>query len=171
MAPVLLSELPAGPRRTAGGRRGGLAGVEHGARHRSTAPAHALEQEIVPGVILKGYSVTPGAGRETSEPEPPADDVTLYWGLLGEWPATLGISLRPTQGGAFVPDPNGAAGAIVQVDAPAPLHGLATAGDPLIADSYRVPMPPGADGVLLIVYEKTGDGFRNLVELPLRAAE
>ena len=84
--------------------------------------------------------------------------MTLYWGLLGDWPPTLGISLRPTQGGAFVPDPNGAAGAIVQVDAPAPLHGLAAAGDPLIADSYRVPMPPGADGVLLIVYEKTGTG-------------
>ncbi len=67
-----------------------------------------------------------------------------------------------------MPDPGGAAGAIVQVDAPAPLRGLAEAGDPLLADSYRVPLPPGADGVLLIVYEKTGDGFRNLVELPLQ---
>jgi len=122
----------------------------------------------VPGVILKGYTVTPAPDGQPVSTEPPADDVTLYWGLLGEWPATLGLSLRPTQGGAFLPDPTDAAGAIIQVDAPAPLHGLAAAGDPLIADSYRIPMPPGADGILLIVYEKTADGFQNLLELPLQ---
>ena len=166
-APVLLSELPA----DLAVRRAG-AGADWLALSKDvqpvTVPAHPLEQEVLPGVILKGYDVAAAPDGEPVSAEPPAVDVTLYWGLLGDWPPTLGISLRPTQGGAFVPDPNGAEGAIVQVDAPAPLHGLAAAGDPLIADSYRVPLPPGADGVLLIVYEKTGDGFRNLVELPLR---
>ena len=166
VAPVLLSELPAG----LAARRAG-AGPDWLALSMQPvpveAPAHALEQELVPGVILKGYSVQPAADGKPVSPQPPAADVTLYWGLLGGWPDTLGISLRPTQGGAFVQDPSGEAGAIVQVDAPAPLHRLATAGDALVADSYRVPMPVGADGVLLIVYEKVGDSFRNLVELPL----
>ena len=165
-APVLLSELPPDlPVRRAG------AGPDWLALSKDvqpiTAPAHGLEQEIVPGVILKGYAVTPAPDGKPVTAAPPADDVTLYWGLLGEWPPALGLSLRPTQGGAFIPDPSGAAGAIVQVDAPAPLHGLAVAGDTAIADSYRVPMPPGADGILLIVYERTADGFRNLLELPL----
>ncbi len=169
-APVLLSELPADlavQRAGAGADWLALSKDVQPAR----APAHPLEQEVVPGIILKGYDVTPAPDGQPVTTAPRADDVTLYWGMLGAWPPNLGISLRPTQGGAFVPDPNGAAGAIVQVDAPAPLHGLAAAGDPLIADSYRVPMPPGADGVLLIVYEKTGDGFRNLVELPLGRSE
>jgi hypothetical protein len=166
-ARVLLSELPP----DLAVRRAG-AGSDWLALSRDvqpiTAPAHPLEQEIVPGVILKGYAVTPAPDGQPVTAAPPGADVTLYWGLLGDWPAPLGLSLRPTQGGAFLPDPSGAAGAIVQVDAPAPLHGLAAPGDPLIADSYRIPMPRGADGIQLIVYEKTDDGFRNLLELPLQ---
>jgi hypothetical protein len=166
VAPVLLSELPAGlvARRAGAGPDWVALSIQP---LPVEAPAHELEQELVPGVILKGYSVQPAVDGKPVSPQPPAADVTLYWDLLGGWPDTLGISLRPTQGGAFVPHPSGEGGAIVQVDAPAPLHGLATAGDALVADSYRVPMPVGADGVLLIVYEKVGDGFRNLVELPL----
>ena len=165
-APVLLSELPA----DLAVRRAG-AGADWLALSKDVqplaAPAHPLEQEVMPGVSLKGYDVNQAPDGKPVSAAPPSVDVTLYWGLLGDWPPTLGISLRPTQGGAFMPDPSREAGAIVQVDAPAPLHGLAAAGEPLIADTYRVPMPPGADGVLLIVYEKTADGFRNLVEMPL----
>ena len=122
---------------------------------------------MVPGVIFKGYTITPAPDGAPVTQEPPAADVTLHWGLLGQWPPALGISLRPTQGGAMIPLAGGAAGAIVQVDAPAPLHGLAPAGAAALADAYRVPLPPGADGILLIVYERTEDGFRNLLELPL----
>jgi hypothetical protein len=134
-------------------------------------PAHVLEQELAPGVILKGYSVAPApdgvlAGAPVAA-QPPAADVTLHWGLLGQWPPELGISLRPTAGGAMIPQAGGEPGAVVQVDAPAPLHGLAPAGAPILADSHRVPLPPGADGILLIVYAREGDGFRNLIELPL----
>lgn len=173
-APVLLSELPADLAvRRAGAGADWLALSKAGGEMQAGTPAlqEAVEQEVVPGVILKGYTVISAPSGEPVHAAPPADDVTLYWDLQGAWPPNLGISLRPTQGGAFVPDPNGAAGAIVQVDAPAPLHGLAAAGDPLLADSYRVPMPPGAEGILLIVYEKTGDGFRNLVELPLQRSK
>jgi hypothetical protein len=140
---------------------------------------HALEQELSPGVILKGYSVAaaPDGGPVTTAA--PAVDVTLVWELRGEWPPALGISLRPTAGGAFVPDPGGEPGAIIQVDATEPLRGLAagdtTLGDTTLegalarpADSYRVPLPPGADGITLIVYERMEDGFRNLFELPLQ---
>ncbi|MFN8469877.1 MAG: DUF2723 domain-containing protein [Caldilineaceae bacterium] len=178
-APVLLSELPVDlPVRRAGAGPDWLAlnkeapemqrEMQANPTQASATPAlRSVEQDIVPGVILKGYAVTPAPDGKPVTAAPPGADVTLYWGLLGDWPSTLGISLRPTQGGSFVPDPSGAAGAIVQVDAPAPLHGLAAAGDTAIADSYRIPMPPGADGILLIVYEKTADGFRNLLELPL----
>ncbi len=171
-APVLLSELPA----DLAVRRAG-AGADWLRLSAAPAPveppAHALEQELVPGVILKGYTVAPaptGApviGEQGAAQQ--AVDVTLAWGLLGEWPDTLGISLRPTQGGAFIPLPGGEAGAILQVDAPAPLHGLAPPGDSLLADTYRVPFPAGADGLLLIVYTREGEGFRNLLELPLTA--
>jgi hypothetical protein len=97
--------------------------------------------------------------------------VTLYWETAA-WPQELGISLRPTQAGAMMPsssaddDPQ----VVVQVDAPAPLHGLIEAGAGAVADSHRVPLPPGADGILLIVYTRDGDGFHNLVELPLEFA-
>jgi hypothetical protein len=131
------------------------------------APDTPLERELAPGVILKGYTVESSPRGIPVTDQVPGADVTLYWGLLGAWPESLGISLRPTQGGAFIPDPAGEEGAILQVDATAPLHGLALPGDPLLADSYRVPLPEGADGILLIVYERTADGFRDILELPL----
>jgi hypothetical protein len=167
VAPVLLSELP--PELAV--RRAG-AGPDWLALStqpiQDEAPPYVLEQGVVPGVILEGYGVRPAPDGQPVSAQPAAADVTLHWRLMGEWPAALGISLRPTMGGAFLPDPGGEAGAIVQVDAPAPLQGLAPDGAALVADSYRVPMPVGAEGVLLIVYEKVGDGFRNLLELPLQ---
>jgi hypothetical protein len=174
VAPVLLAELPLDlPVQLAGSGADWLQLSTQPAPIQP--PAHALEQELVPGVSLKGYSVAPapsGAPVTTAAPAAPsAIDVTLHWDLLGEWPAELGISLRPTQGGAMIPAAGGEAGAIVQVDAPAPLHGLAPAGavqgGAALADTYRVPLPPGADGILLLVYTREGDGFRNLIELPL----
>jgi hypothetical protein len=145
-------------------------GTEPEPQSAAPGPPVALEQEIVPGVILKGYGVQPAPTGVPVTQGPPAADVTLYWGLLGAWPPELGISLRPTAGGAFLPQAGGEAGAIVQVDAPAPRHGLLEGGEARLADSYRVPLGKGADGILLIVYEKTADGFRNLLELPLELA-
>lgn len=73
---------------------------------------------------------------------------------------------RPTQQGAFLPDP--ATGGVIQRDAAQPGQGLVTlAPGDLTADALRIPMPNGADGVMLIVYQTTDSGFENLLELPL----
>jgi hypothetical protein len=165
-APVLLAELPPGLALQRAGA--GPDWLQLSVPPASTAlPAHALAQELAPGVTLQGYTVTPSPTGAPVTEQPPAVDVTLHWAISGEWPPALGISLRPTQADAMIPLAGGAAGAIVQIDAPAPLHGLAPAGSPALADSYRVPLPPGADGILLIVYMQEGAGFRNLLELPL----
>jgi hypothetical protein len=169
VAPVLLSELPPDlPVGISGAGADWLA--LRTAPLPPAPPAHTLDQAIAPGVALRGYTVTPAADGAPVTVAPPAADVTLYWELPAGWPEGLGISLRPTQGGAFLPAPGAEQGAIVQVDAPAPLHGLAPAGSALVADSYRVPLPAGADGILLIVYDRVGSTFRNLLELPLPLA-
>jgi hypothetical protein len=230
VAPVLLRELPPDLSVVRAG-----AGADWLALSLQPLPpgeaAHALEQELVPGVVLEGYSVqaAPDGAPVTVRGSEAGDgaDVTLAWELRRAWPEGLGISLRPTQGGAFVPDPQGEGGAILQVDATAPLRGLAagaaageapaeapaeaagaagggaateaaeetaggaateatddagggapteaaateTVGEALrLADSYRIPLPPGADGITLIVYERTPEGFRNLLQLPLDLA-
>ena len=38
-----------------------------------------------------------------------------------------------------------------------------------MADSYRLPWPAGADGVLLILYRQGAEGFVNVAEIPLPA--
>lgn len=168
VAPVLLGELPPDLAVQVGGAGADwLALRTEPAAAPESAQAQAVEQALLPGVALKGYSVEPAPDGAPVSKELRAADVTLYWELLNGWPPALGISLRPTQGGAFMAAPGDENGAIVQVDAPAPLHGLARAGAPLVADSYRVPLPAGADGILLIVYERTEEGFKNLLELPL----
>jgi hypothetical protein len=170
VAPVLLSELPP----DLAVQRTGV-GADWLALSTQPlpveTPAQAVEQVLAPGVLLRGYSVQQAPDGTPVTAQPPAADVTLYWELQGEWPPALGLSLRPTQDGIFLSNPGGNAGSIVQVDAPAPLHGLVAAGDAPIADAHRVPMPEGADGIVLIVYEKAGEGFRNLLELPLEVKE
>ena len=138
--------------------------------------SHHLDQPAVPqgtvdtalgeGLTLVAYAVDPApAGAPVTQAER-AVDVTLFWQLHDGWPAGYGISLRPTAGGAFLPD--AATGGIIQRDAAAPVQGLIqTTTDWVLADAYRIPMPDGADGVMLIVYRATDDGFENLLELPL----
>lgn len=136
----------------------------------SPAPAVRVDQALAPGVLLQGYTVTAAPGGAPVRQPERAADVMLVWSVEGAWPAELGISLRPLHGGAFIPAPGGPEGAIIQQDAAAPVHGFApvAAGSQAIVDVYRVPLPPGADGLLLIVYRREGDGFTNLLELPLR---
>ncbi len=130
------------------------------------APAVRVDASLGNGVTLAGYTVTPSP---TGAPVTQADravDVTLYWQLDDGWPPGLGVSLRPTQQGAFLPDP--ATGGVIQRDAAQPGQGLVTlAPGDLTADALRIPMPNGADGVMLIVYQTTDSGFENLLELPL----
>jgi hypothetical protein len=118
---------------------------------------------VADGVALLGYAVAPAPTGAPVTRAPSAADVTLLWKLHDGWPAGLGVSLRPTRGGAFIAD---GTGAIIQRDAGAPGQGLASAAG-VVHDALRVPLPAGADGVMLIVYRTTDVGFENLLEKTL----
>ncbi|MFN3332446.1 MAG: protein O-mannosyl-transferase family [Caldilinea sp.] len=163
-ATVLLEELPVDvtPPRT-------LFSADWLALGDMPANAHIAERvdaSVIDAVTLAGYTVTPAPTGAPVTQAAPAVDVALFWQIKGAWPPGLGVSLRPTTAGAFIPDP--ATGGLFQRDATAPAQGLATSTpDTPIADIHRVPMPNGADGVMLIVYQVTEAGFENLLELPL----
>ena len=132
-----------------------------------TRPAIRLDRLLPNGVTLVGYSITPAPDGAPVTQADPAVDVTLFWRLTDGWPPELGLSLRPTQQGAFIFD--SAHGGVIQRDAAAPARGLVTpAPAALIADAHRIPMPDGADGVMLIVYQVANAGFENLLELSLK---
>lgn len=54
------------------------------------------------GVTLAGYTVTASPTGAPVTQAAPAVDVTLFWHLDDGWPPGLGVSLRPTQQGAFL---------------------------------------------------------------------
>jgi len=132
----------------------------------AVSPTVVTDREIAPDLRLQGYTVQPAPAGKPVTQTSQAVDVTLVWQVANAWPAGVGLSLRPMRQGAFIPDPARSDGAIVQVDASAPMQGLAP-NAPLITDALRVPLPAGADGILLIVYRHQDDGFENLLELPL----
>jgi hypothetical protein len=170
-APVLLSELPQDLAldRQAFSPDWLLLQPEHSAAAASPA-AVRLDQEILPGLTLLGYSVQPAPQGEPITRTAPGVDVTLAWKIAGGWPAGAGISLRPTAAGEFIADPARNEGAILQRDAGAPLQGLlspATGKSRRVNDAHRVPLPAGADGITLIVYRSTTEGFTNLYVTPL----
>jgi hypothetical protein len=166
-AAVLLEELPAdiAPPRTA-------FSADWLALGDIPTNAHIAERiaaEIVEGVTLAGYAVTPSPTGAPVAQAGPAVDVTLFWQIKDDWPPGLGVSLRPTAAGAFIPDLG--TGGVIQRDAAAPAQGLvAPMPDTPTIDIHRVPMPNGADGVMLIVYRTMEAGFENLLELPLKLA-
>lgn len=144
----------------------------------AVAPAHTLEQELVPASFSRATRLRPPqpARRWTEGQAEPgqagtpalqAVDVTLTWGLLGQWPQGWASACARRQAGPLSPPrwrgqghhPGGC-------DRPA-ARTWPRPATALLADTYRVPFPPGADGLLLIVYTREDDGFRNLLELPL----
>jgi hypothetical protein len=138
------------------------------------APKAVVERTVTPQLSLYGYDIQPAP---PAHPDPnkntPALDVTLYWRIWdNDWPEDLALSIRPTLDGAFVPDPQNPAG-IVQQDAVRPAHGLLSlAGLPPgapVADAYRFPLPSpsGANGLLVVLYRRTADGFENVAEISL----
>ena len=99
--------------------------------------------------------------------------MTLFWSLDGgEWPQGLSISVRPTQGGAFMPSPDDPA-AIIQQDAPRPAQEMliialgteSGAASSPVADVYRFEGAQAADGITVIVYRPTDEGFENVAEI------
>lgn len=134
-------------------------------------------REIVPGLTLISAAVEAAPqGEPLRVAVPPAVDVVLSWELAdGTWPEGVQISVRPLRSGNQIIDP--ANNAPIQQDRPRPVHGLYQApaeidpGTPIIVhDGYRLPLPPAlageANGVLVIAYRSTDDGFENLAEIP-----
>ena len=124
------------------------------------------------GIALHGYRFEPGpTGAPVHEADAPLD-LTLFWEIKdANWPDGLSISIRPTQHGAFIPDATDPAGGIIQRDSAAPVQGLVGLGeigiDRLLADAYRLPWPPRADGIIVILYRATDAGFENVAEIRL----
>jgi hypothetical protein len=143
----------------------------------AVAPEVVVERTVTPQLSLYGYDIQPAPPRQPgNDKEAPAIDVTLYWRILdNKWPQDLALSIRPTLDGAFVPDPQNPLAGIIQQDAIAPAHGLlALTGLPPgtpVADAYRFPLPApwpaGANGLLIVLYRKTADGFENIAEINL----
>ncbi|NJN83484.1 MAG: hypothetical protein HC802_15170 [Caldilineaceae bacterium] len=138
-------------------------------------PFTPMNHAIAPGITLVGVRTATGPdGAPAANSTETTLDVTLFWRLEDGWPDGMGISVRPTQQGAFLADPR-TPGAIVQQDRSGPVHGLLRlgVGSPgrVVADGYRFtlaePLPEGADGVVVIVYRSVDGGFENLAEIRL----
>jgi hypothetical protein len=175
MAPTLLAELPPGqipmlqsvtPDWVQLSARGTL----------SVVPDVVRNDRITDELTLVGYNVMPAPNGAPVTNTTPAMDVTLFWRLEnGSWPQGLAISVRPTLGGVFLPAAGTESGAIIQQDAAAPMHGLWERAHPtpgsVIADAYRLPLPAplpaGTDGVTVILYRATAEGFQQETELHL----
>ncbi|MCC6454809.1 MAG: DUF2723 domain-containing protein [Caldilineaceae bacterium] len=141
-----------------------------------TAPIlHAISDDLQ----LASVSARPApTGEPLSPPTEPGLDVRLTWHLpTGIWPHNLAISLRPTSHGQPLLDP--ASGQPIQQDRPRPVHGLwadtpipRSEENPIIVhDAYRLPLPTAADGLLLILYAQSADGFTNIAEIPLSISD
>jgi hypothetical protein len=139
--------------------------------------AISVGRVISEGLVLDGYEIQPTPYLPfAAKTATLGMDVTLVWRILGEdWPAGLALSVRPTLDGAWIPDPSGEAGSILQQDYRRPAHGLLALTDMQrgvpVADAYRFPLanplPTGANGVLVILYRATATGFENVAELTL----
>ena len=126
-----------------------------------------IDEPVTEGVTLHGYAIAPSPTGAPVYDGPPGLDVTLFWTLAdGTWPDELAISVRPTLGGAFLPNPDDP-GAILQQDAPAPARGMmvATSAPAQVADAYRFPGAQDADGLMIIVYRPVDGGFENVAEI------
>ena len=128
---------------------------------------------VADSVTLVAFAVSPSPlGKPLLADQPSSVDLALVWQLDGQgWPEDLAISIRPTAAGAFLPDPMAKPGTIIQVDSSQPIAGRydsnALRAGSTILDAYRLPFPHDADGILLILYRATADGFENLAEIPL----
>jgi hypothetical protein len=169
-APVLLSELPPELPVARTGLSADWLQLDPPPAPPPAPPATMLSVPVAEGFTLAGVSLAPAPAGTPVTQALPAVDVTLFWELAGDWPADVGISLRPMRAGTLIPDPAGGEGAVVQRDSSAPLNGLlppANGTSRRVVDPYRLPLPEGADSVLLIVYRRTAEGFTNLVEQTL----
>lgn len=144
-----------------------------GADEQMAVPAVIRNDPVTPEVSLVGYTlVATPAPIPSQDALPPTLDITLFWRIVSDWPEELGISLRPSAGGAFLPDPS-AGDAILQQDRARPVHGLLEpnggGGERTVADAYRLPLVGSMDTVTVLLYRRTEGGFEDVarIEIPL----
>jgi hypothetical protein len=178
--PTLLSELPHPPSRlqSFGPEWVRLESTDtppsEPPQHSWPQPHVRQEREVLPGVVLAGYSLSPSATTAPVSHMPdPGLDAVLYWQLAdGTWPDATSISVRPYSSAGYLKD---RAGGIVQQDRPRPVHGLwqpPQSGRPaLVADGYRLSLPDtsldAVDGVTVVLYTESDGSFVNLAEFSL----
>lgn len=134
--------------------------------HNSLPPGIAMvERELGGGLALTGYGVLPLAEAAGN-----AWRVRLVWRATGPVAADWSVSVRPTQDGQLISQPDGGA---VLVDHVHPVHGFYptsrwTPGE-VVVDDYVVALPGGQvpDGLQVIVYRPVEDGFENLAVMDL----
>lgn len=135
------------------------------------APAVMLDKPVTPAVRLAGYTLIATPPPVPARGDwPQTLDITLFWRLTADWPDDLAISLRPSAGGAFIPDPH-AEDAILQQDRPRPVHGMlepSKAGsDRIVADAYRMPAIEAMDGITVLLYRRSAGGFEDVARFDL----
>jgi hypothetical protein len=117
------------------------------------------------GITLVGYSIQPGpTGAPVLSGMGPPLDLTLYWQVASNAaPPDWSVSVRPLHHGVLI---HGADGAPIQQDSAAPVHGLRPFSQlvttEIVADSYRLPGEVELDGLQVVLYRPTADGFENL---------
>lgn len=129
-----------------------------------------LALDLLPGVRLTGVATAPAPTGEPVSQAAPAMDVWLQWEVAdGLWPDGVSVSLRPTLGGETIRLDGSESNDFVHVDASQPLRGVL--GDhpgARFVDAFRLPLaealPAGADGIELILYRATGEGFETLAD-------
>ncbi len=135
-------------------------------------PAVDVQMPTAAGVTLRGFDSLDAPDGAPVTAAQPGLDVTLHWQTPATgWPLGVNISVRPTVGGNFIADPT-RADAILQQDRALPADGLGdsltlTTGDMLMLDPYRFEQVGEADGLLVLLYRATDDGFENLAEMRL----
>jgi hypothetical protein len=173
MAPTLLEELPPQMKPILQTHNADWVSLST-AKADLPTPQMTTDERIGDELALVGYSIEPGPTGAPVTTTGPSLEVTLFWRLeVGEWPAGLSISVRPTQNGAYLPAPDGEPGTIVQQDVAEPMHGLwraalPAAGD-VIADAYRLTLPDGveANGATALLYRREDEAFTTVAELHL----
>jgi hypothetical protein len=139
-----------------------------------TSPQVRLDRAVGDGITLVGYSLErgPTGAPVLSGVEAPLD-LTLYWQVAPDAsPQDWSVSVRPLHNGALI---HGADGAPIQQDSAAPVHGLrpfsGLSPAEIVADSYRLPGGIDVDGLQVVLYRATADGFENLTVIEWKAPE
>jgi hypothetical protein len=130
-------------------------------------PGHARDDVLPRGMHLLGYDLETRQIAEAGQTSHRLE-LTLYWKADRIMDLDYALSVRPTSGGdfLFVGDQ------LIHQDRQHPVHGLyptsAWKEGEIVADTHVITFPPlPFDGVTVIVYSTSEEGFENAGILPL----